>query len=161
MTITFYSDNGFAPNEKYERAMLDFFDSIAVGEPIVFLVNYEFPFMHFAIECIKKYKQARNDVKTFFISPYSEGSYDKETTEQLLCEVDKVFFTERTLFKSCVLRGQCNAHMMRDSDCTVAYIESEDSTAYLFCRNIYAYGKDIYSLTEDGVKKYIFKGYRI
>ncbi len=157
MTITFYSDADFTPNERYEKAMLDFLNSIAVGEPIVFLVNYEFPFVHFAIECIKKYKQARNDVKTFFISPYSEGSYDKETTEQLLCEFDKVFFTERTPFKSCILLGQCNSHMMRDSDCTVAYIESEGSTAYLFCRNIYAYGKDIYLLTEHGVTKYNFR----
>ena len=153
MVITFFGDTGFTPSEKYKTAMLDFFEKISGGAPLTFLVNYEFPFMLFAIQCIKEYKTTRG-AKTIFVSPHSKYCYDKFELEHLFDKFDEVVFSSVSSLQGEFFKGQCNAHMAQEANCTVAYIASDTSPIHTLCRSVCAYGKAVYYLTEDGVKEY-------
>ncbi|MBO5907347.1 MAG: hypothetical protein J6Q85_04275 [Clostridia bacterium] len=156
MVVTFHGDDNFTPSQKYKTAMLEFFRKLSGGKPLTFLVNYELPFMLFAIDCIKEYKTV-NGAKTVFVSPYSKYHYDKFELEHLFDKFDEVVFSNTNHLHGEFLKGQCNAHMMRDADCTVAYIDSDESQTHVLCRSTIAYGKSVYYLSECGVKEYNFR----
>lgn len=79
MVLTFFGHRHFQESSQIETHLLDLFETLSNGQPIIFYLGGYGNFDMFALRCAKRYQSTHDGVKVIFVTPYLSEKYSKLT----------------------------------------------------------------------------------